>query len=290
VQNRERNVTNYYGSQNSGGINFRLIIGVIIALFGLVTYFSNTSVNPTTGEKQHVTMSADEEIALGLQSAPQMAAEMGGEADASDPAEREVSRIGQQIVDRSDARTSPYKYQFHLLNDRQTVNAFALPGGQIFITRGLYDRLGDEAELAAVLGHEIGHVVERHAAQQVEKGRLGQTLILATGVAESNRRNGLAAWAVADLANHVIQLHFSRADESQADQRGLQFMTQAGFDPRAMIDLMKILVQVSGSGHAPEFLQTHPDPGDRIDSIEQWLRDHPLRSGQLTRGQSLSNP
>ena len=278
-----------YGNSYGGGsgINLRMIIGVAVILFGIISYFSHESVNPTTGERQHVSMTADDEIALGLQSAPQMAAEMGGEAPSSEPAAQEVSRIGQRIVERSDANKSPYKYQFHLLNDTQTVNAFALPGGQVFITRGLYDKLSDEAELAAVLGHESGHVVERHAAQQIEKSRLGQSIVMGTGIAASSRNNGFATWAMADLANEMVQLKFSRDDESQADQRGLQFMTEAGYDPRAMIDLMNILQQISAGGHTPEFLQTHPDPGNRAEAIENWMQDHPFRAGQLERGDPL---
>jgi beta-barrel assembly-enhancing protease len=277
----------YGGGYSSGGSRLRLILGIGIALFSIITYYAHTSVNSVTGEKQHVSMSADQEIALGLQSAPEMAAQMGGEADANDPREQEVSKIGGEIVEKSDASRSPYQYQFHLLNDTQTVNAFALPGGQVFITRGLYDKLSDEAELAAVLGHETGHVVERHSAQQIEKGQLGQGLVLATGVAASGDRNGYAAAAAAAMADQLIQLRFSREDESQADQRGLQYMTQAGFDPTAMIDLMKILQQLSAGGSTPEFLQTHPDPGNRIQAIQDWLAANPDRSTELTRGSAL---
>ncbi|MGD0461478.1 MAG: M48 family metallopeptidase [Tepidisphaeraceae bacterium] len=276
-----------YGSGGGSGINLRLIIGIAVILFGIISYYSHESVNPTTGERQHVAMTAEDEMALGLQSAPQMAAEMGGEVPPSEPTAQEVARIGQKIVERSEARKSPYHYQFHLLNDMQTVNAFALPGGQVFITLGLYDKLSDEAELAAVLGHETGHVVERHVAQQIEKSRLGESIVLGTGIAASNRRNGFATWAMADLANEMVQLKFSRDDESQADQRGLQFMTEAGYDPRAMIDVMNILKQESAGGHTPEFLQTHPDPGDRSEAIENWMQDHPFRAGQLDRGDPL---
>jgi predicted Zn-dependent protease len=92
---------------------------------------------------------------------------------------------------------------------------------------------------------------------------------------------------MADLANQMMQLRFSRDDESQADQKGLQFMTDAGFDPRAMIDVMNILKQVGGGGNTPEFLQTHPDPGDRSEAIESWMQDHPFRAGQLSRGDAL---
>jgi beta-barrel assembly-enhancing protease len=284
-------MTQFLGYGNSygggGGIHLRTIIGIVVVLFGIISYYGHESVNPTTGERQPVAMTADDEIALGLQSAPRMAAEMGGEASPSEPAAQEVGRIGQKIVERSEAKSGPYHYQYHLLNDTRTINAFALPGGQVFITRGLYDKLSDEAELAAVLGHETGHVVERHAAQQIEKSRLGQSIVLGTGIAASNQRNGFATWAMADLANQMMQLKFSREDESQADQKGLEFMTDAGYDPRAMIDLMNILKQVGGGGNMPEFLETHPDPGNRSEAIEAWLQDHPFRAGQLSRGDPL---
>ncbi|HEY1922767.1 MAG TPA: M48 family metallopeptidase [Tepidisphaeraceae bacterium] len=284
-------MTQFFGYGNNygggGGINLRMIVGIAVVLFGIISYFSHESVNPTTGERQHVSMTADDETALGLQSAPQMAAQMGGEASPSDPAAQEVERIGQKIVERSAAVKSPYHYQYHLLNDTQTINAFALPGGQVFITRGLYNKLDDEAELAGVLGHETGHVVERHAAQQIEKSRLGQSIVLGTGIAASNQRNGFATWAMADLANQMMQLKFSREDESQADQKGLEFMTDAGYDPRAMVDVMNILKQVGGGGSTPEFLQTHPDPGNRAEAIDAWMQDHPFRAGQLSRGDAL---
>jgi predicted Zn-dependent protease len=278
---------NNYGSGSGSGFNLRMIIGIIVVLFGIISYFTHESVNPTTGEKQHVSMTADDEIALGLQSAPQMAAQMGGEVAPPDPRAAEVEHIGQTVVSRSDAKNSPYRYQYHLLSDTQTINAFALPGGQIFITLGLYEKLADEAELAGVLGHETGHVVERHVAQQMEKSKLGQSIVLGTGIAASNRNNGMAAWALADLANQMIQLKFSREDESQADERGLQYMTQAGYDPRAMIDVMKILQQISAGGHEPEFMQTHPDPGNRIEAIQTWLDAHPFQAPVLTRGGPL---
>jgi predicted Zn-dependent protease len=267
------------------GINMRLIIGVVIALVGVIGYFSHTSVNPTTGEKQHVSMTSDQETQLGLQAAPEMAQQMGGEADPSDPAAREVRAVGETVWHKSTAEKSPYQYQYHLLNDPKTINAFALPGGQIFITRALYDRLKDEAELAGVLGHETGHVVERHSAQQMEKQKLGQAWVIGTGVATSDHGNRGAM--LAQVASQMIMLKYGRGDESQADACGLRFMTEAGYDPRAMIDVMKILQEASSGNRQPEFLSTHPDPGNRIEAIEQWLKDHPDRASSLTRGNEL---
>ncbi|MBV8779917.1 MAG: M48 family metallopeptidase, partial [Phycisphaerae bacterium] len=169
-----------------------------------------------------------------------------------------------------------------------TVNAFALPGGQVFSTKALYDKLADEAELAGVLGHETGHVVERHSAQQMAKGQLGASLASAAGIAASRDGNGYAAAAIAQMVDNTLMLKFSREDESQADACGLRFMTEAGFDPRAMIDVMKILESVSQqTGRPPEFMVTHPYPEHRIEAIEQWLKDHPQELSSLTRGRPL---
>jgi beta-barrel assembly-enhancing protease len=280
--------SNQFGNSGGGGV-LRLLLAIGVALFGIIGYLSRTSINPTTGEKQHVgNITPEQETALGLQSAPQMIGQMGGEVAASDPETQEVQRIGAYVHDHSTAAKSPYTYQYHLLADPQTINAFALPGGQVFITKALYDRLDDEAELAGVLGHETGHVVERHSAQQMAKGQLGQSLVTATGIAASRNGSGIAASMIAGLVNNTIMLRFSREDESQADACGLRFMTEAGFDPRAMIDVMKILQSVTAqTGREPEFMVTHPYPEHRIEAIQQWLADHPEAAQQMSRGNAL---
>lgn len=266
-------MTSYYGS--SQGFPLRYLLAAAVALIGIIGYFTHTSVNPTTGEKQHVTLTAEQETALGLQSAPQVAAEMGGEVSPSDPQAQEVARVGDRVWHNSDAGRSPYPYEYHLLRDTQTVNAFALPGGQVFITKGLLDRLKTEGELAGVLGHETGHVVERHVAQQMAKGQLGKMLVTATGVAASGNRHGFSEFAVAEMVNRLSQLRFSREDESQADERGLEFMTQAGYDPRAMLDVMKVLEEITQKqGRPPQMLVTHPYPEERMQAIQAWIGDH----------------
>ena len=151
----------------------RLIIAVVIALMAIITYFSSTSENPVTGEKQRVAMTPEQEIALGYKSAPQMAAQMGGLSQ-NEKARALVKQLGERLVAQSFAATSPYKFSFHVLADARTVNAFALPGGPIFITEGLLRLLKTEAELAGVLGHEIGHVTARHSVSQMSRAQLAQ--------------------------------------------------------------------------------------------------------------------
>ena len=252
-----------------------LLLALVVAGIGLIGYFCRTQVNPVTGEKQHVAMSVDQEKAVGLQSAPEMAAQMGGEVDPSDPDARRVAEVGRRVVERSNAGRSPYadSFQFHLLRDPETVNAFALPGGQIFITEGLYRRLRTEAQLAGVLGHESGHVVHRHAAEQLAKGQLGAMLAAAAGVAaDDGSGQGRNAQMIALVVNQVVQLRYGRHDESEADRYGVDAMAAAGYDPRAMVELLQILKEASQGPRPPEFLSSHPLPETRIQELEDYLK------------------
>lgn len=270
---------NNYNSGPRIGFHASWIVGGLIILFGVLRYLAHTQVNPVTGVSQHISMTPGQEMSLGLSAAPQMAAKMGGEANpATDPAAREVAKIGQQLATRSDAARSPYagNFHYHLLNDPQTVNAFALPGGQVFITRALLERLDNEAELAGVLGHETGHVVWRHSAQQMEKGQLGQTVATGVAVGASSDRNGYAEGAAAVMANQMLQLHYSRADESQADEFGMRYMSQAGYDPQQMLGVMNVLKKLEAEtpGGEPEMLRTHPLASTRIQRVQDLLRQN----------------
>lgn len=258
-----------------------LIMAFLIAVFGLIMYMSHTETNPITGEKQHISLTPEQEIRLGIMSAPQMAAEMGGEVPSNDPRSIEVQKIGNEIVSKSVAHQGPWRFQFHLLNDPKTVNAFALPGGQIFITIGLYNLLQTEDQLAGVLAHEAGHVIQRHSAQQMAKGQLGQILVAATGVGLSDPNNpnmGQQAAMIASLVNQLTQLKYGRKDELEADEWGLQLMSQAGYNPAAMLEVMDILEKAAPAGHQPEMLQTHPYPENRKKMIQEYLKMHPKKS------------
>ncbi len=291
-------MTLYGNNYNSRfGFHASWIIGGLIILFGVLRYFAHTQVNPVTGVSQHISMTPNQEMSLGLSAAPRMAAQMGGEADpARDPAAREVAKIGQQLATRSDAARSPYatNFHYHLLNDPRTVNAFALPGGQIFITRALLNRLHNEAQLAGVLGHETGHVIWRHSAQQMEKGQLGQTIATGIGVGASSDRNGYAEAAAAQMANQMLQLHYSRDDESQADEYGMRYMSQAGYDPHEMLGVMDVLKKLEAEtpGGQPEMLRTHPLATTRIQRVQDLLKQNDY-SGQgrihFTTGAALRN-
>jgi predicted Zn-dependent protease len=254
--------------------NLRFIVAFLIAAFSLVTYWCKRQHNEVTGETQHIDMTAEQEIALGLQAAPEMAQQYGGLHPDKQAAAR-VEEIGQQIIAKTKASQTPYKFAFHLLADENTVNAFALPGGQIFLTAGLLKNLQSEGQLAGVLGHEVGHVVARHSAEQIAKSQLTQGLTGAAAVAayDPDRPSTAAGAAAAAMVGKLMTLKYGRDDELEADRLSVRFVAESGYDPNAMIDVMKILEQASGGGsRGPDFFQTHPNPGNRIAEIQNAIQ------------------
>lgn len=249
----------------------QLIIAAVVALFSIITYFSQTQFNDITNEKQHIAISPKQEIALGMQSAPQMSRAFGGPAN--DPAAQAlVNEIGNELVQNSDAKRSPYRFRFQVLDDNRTVNAFALPGGPVFITEALLKRLKTKGQIAGVLGHEIGHVVARHSAEHIAKQQLTQGLTGAAVLAtydpdDPNSRNSAM---MASLIGQVVTMKFGRQDELESDRLGVKFMTQAGYDPHAMLDVMDVLKAASGSRQI-EFFSTHPNPENRSARIKEAI-------------------
>ena len=242
----------------------RYLIALIIALFSLISYFFSTSENPITGEKQRVALKPEQEIALGYRSAAQMAAQMGG-LSRNERAVAVVRRVGEKLARESVAARSPYKFSFNVLADPRTVNAFALPGGPIFITEGLLRLLKTEGELAAVLGHEIGHVIARHAAERLAKEQLTQGLIGAVAVGSGD----YTATQLSQMVGSMISMKYGRDDELESDALGIRIAAEAGYDPRAMIRVMEVLAKASGGGsRQPEFFSTHPAPENRSARIQ----------------------
>lgn len=242
----------------------RIIIGVIVAIIAVASYFLKTDENPVTGEKQKVSLTVDQEIKLGLQSAPEMIREFGGEYK-DQKLQAYVDRVGGTLVQSTEAGSSPYKFDFHLLADASTVNAFALPGGQIFITYALLSRLKTEDQLAGVLGHEIGHVINRHSAEHIAQQELTEGLARATDIATGD------PGMISRFIGNMVNMKYGREDELESDSYGVKYMIEAGYKPEAMIEVMKILKDASGGGKQPEFMSTHPSPDNRIEKLKEII-------------------
>jgi len=256
------------------GMKLRLMIGAAIVLFSLFRFYSKGQTNPITGKTQRVDMTVDQEVRMGLQSAPSM-----GQPSRDARATQHVQRVGQELVNsfeqalysRNQPVQNPYKFDFHLLADQRTVNAFALPGGQVFITEALYMQLENEDQLAGVLGHEIGHVIERHGSERMAKGSFIQGLVGAAGV----MGGGTGAASAASYVGKMTQMKYGRGDELESDEWGVKLMLIAKYDPNELLGVMDILEKSSGGGAGPEFMSTHPRPANRKEYIKEILAKIP---------------
>lgn len=249
-----------------GGLKIRLLIGAVIVIYALVKKYNSQEINPYTGKKQTINMTTDQEIAIGLQSAPRMAQQHGG-LYPSKEAQDLVDRVGNSLVNSSVGRNTPYKYDFHLLRDPKAINAFALPGGQIFITYALFSKLENEDQLAGVLGHEIGHVLGKHSAERIAESNFWKTISMGASVGAD--MGGVAS----QIANSTL-LKNGRSDELESDDLGVKFMIDAGYEPEEMIGVMKILKAAAGPNRTPEFQSSHPDPENRIEKIKEAIRKY----------------
>jgi predicted Zn-dependent protease len=246
-----------------------LIIALVLAAISFFKYCMHSEVNPLTGEKQFISMTKEQEVQLGLHSAPQMAQEFGGLSQDAQ-ASALVKQIGQKVVESSSAKGQGYTFDFHLLADQQTVNAFALPGGQVFITEGLLGRLQTEDQLAGVLGHEVGHVVARHSADRMAKEELTQGLTSAAVVATGDYNTA----QMAQVIGNMINMKYGREQELQSDDLGVRFMMESGYKPEELIGVMEILKQATGGQRQPEFSSTHPDPENRKEQIKAAIEKY----------------
>lgn len=223
----------------------------------LATFAAGCAVNPATGKREFSLVSSDQEAQMGKEGFPAAVAEYGQYDDAKLAAY--VDSIGKRLAKVSELPN--LDWHFTLLDD-PVVNAFAMPGGYIFITRGILAHLNSEAQLAGVLGHEIGHVTARHSARQMTQQQLaGAGLGLASVFSSTFARYG----GLAQEAMGLLMLKYSRDDETQADALGIRYATAAGWDPReipATYAMLKRIGERSGST-LPFYLSTHPDPGDR---------------------------
>ena len=237
--------------------------------------------NPATGQRELMLISEGQEIALGKENDPQIVAQMGLVSDSG--LQRYVSGLGLSLARASERPNLPWT--FRVLDD-PTVNAFALPGGFIYVTRGILEHLNSEAELVAVLGHEVGHVTARHSAAQMSKAQLANVGLIAGVVIEP----GFARYAqTAGQGLGLLFLKFGRDDERQADDLGLRYLRRTGHDARQMPAVFTMLGRVSAAspgGRVPAWLSSHPDPDDRRGRMERAVAAIPAES----LGRTINRP
>ena len=222
--------------------------------------------NPATGRRQLMLVSEAQEIAMGKQADQEAVAAYGLYPDPK--VQAYVDQLGKRLSAATERPSLPWSFK---VVDDPAVNAFALPGGYVYVTRGIMTHLRSEAELAAVLGHEIGHVTGRHSASQMSKQQLAMGgLIVGMAVKpELQRFGGLAQQGLG-----LLFLKFGRDDEKEADELGLRYMTRESYDPREMLEVFGVLDRVTraaGGGRMPDWLSTHPSPENRLARIQDEI-------------------
>jgi len=231
--------------------------------------------NPATGNREISLVSESQEIAMGDQTVAAARSAIGIYPDSA--LQRYVHALGARVAATTERASLPWN--FEVVDDPQ-VNAFAAPGGKVFVTRGILPYLGSEAELAGVLGHESGHVTARHTARQITRQQLFGIGLIAGAIFSSTVAQNAGA---IQQGLGVLFLSYSRGDESQADELGFRYLRRLNYDPREMAKTFQTLERVgnlSGGGKVPTWASTHPDPGDRYTKAEQRAATVPTDSLQ----------
>ncbi|MCC6676179.1 MAG: M48 family metalloprotease [Phycisphaerales bacterium] len=239
-----------------------------IAAAGLAL-LTGCSTNPTTGKSQFNAISREEEIALGTENMPAMIKEYGGEEPNAD-LRAYIAEIGQKMAVVTEGDYPSLPWQFTLLNS-DVINAFAMPGGKVFMSKGLAVEMTNEAQLAGVLGHEIGHVTARHINDQIARQTGVQVGVGIASIFLPEGAAGAAAGQAISVGGQTVLLKYGRDQESEADTLGMRYMSRVGYDPKGQLQVMEILDRVAGAGGGAEFFSTHPLPKTRIERIRKLL-------------------
>jgi len=230
------------------------------------------STNAATGRSQFGALSRTEEISMGSEARPEIIKEYGGEIGNTE-VKGYVTEIGLKLAAQTESDNPTLPWTFTVLNS-DIVNAFALPGGQIFISRGLLRRMTNEAQVAGVLGHEVGHVTARHINDRIVSER---TTAITSAVLSAVLTEGLGAGLggltprAVQLGGQTVVLSFGRDQEIEADRLGMRYMSRCNYNPAAQRQVMEILEAEAKGDPNPEWLSTHPYPKTRIEKIDQQL-------------------
>lgn len=250
-----------------------MYLKIIVALLSILVFVS-CSIDPVTGKRTFNLVSEEQEINMGRTYDPQISEMYGVYSD--EALQKYVNALGQKLAAVS--HRPNLKYEIKVM-DSPVVNAFAVPGGYVYITRGIMAYLNNEAALAGVVGHEIGHVAARHSAEQMSKSQLVQ-IGLGIGAALSETIGQYAGVAQQGLG--LLFLSFGRDDEREADQLGVEYATKLGYDTHEMAKFFKVLDQMGkDSGQSlPDFLSTHPNPGERVGSVNKLTATWEKKDGK----------
>ena len=254
---------------------------ILLIWFFVLLCLSGCAVNPVTGKNELALVPESTEINIGNKQYLPSRQMQGGDYNTSPQVVAYVKRVGQRLAAVSDRKLP---YEFNVIND-STPNAWALPGGKIVINRGLLVELESEAELAAVLGHEIVHAAARHGAKGMERGMLLQGAILAAGVASQNSEYSQMAIGGAGIAAQLITHKYGRDAEKEADLYGMKYMSRAGYDPHAAINLQQTFVRLSAGGESnwlSGLFASHPPSQERVDANRVTAANLP-QGGELGR-------
>ena len=247
----------------------RLGVGLLVAVSLLL--LDSCAKNPVTGKSELMLMSRDQEIAMGRQSDPEIVAFFGIYQD--EKLQRFIDEKGKQMAAISHRKELPFEFK---IVDSPVVNAFAVPGGYVYFTRGIMAHFNNEAEFAGVLGHEIGHITARHSAKQYTNAMLGQVGLISGSIISPEFAE------MADVAQTGLQLlflKFGRDAESQSDKLGVEYSTKIGYDAGEMAHFFSTLERLSAGGEVvPTFLSTHPDPADREARVGKLANDAKRKS------------
>jgi predicted Zn-dependent protease len=263
----------------------RVLPALLLALIPLV---SACQVDPLTGKRTLNLYSYDDEKAMGDEAVQPILAELGGLYP--DKASQDyLDRVGQKVVTAARTRVKDsadfpdWDFNFYLVNTSM-INAFALPGGHVFVTRGILNKLDDEAELAGLLGHEVAHVFARHGSERMSEQML-VTLGALLASSSSEELEGIAV--IGMLGYQFLSLSYSRNNEAESDTFGMRFAARAGYDPEGIIGVMKMLDEVTAAhgGGPPEFLSTHPHPTNRVQDLTKQYNDQYNGGGNYIRNQ-----
>lgn len=247
----------------------RLALVVVVALCALAFYYYSMRQGRYAGAEDgpQIHVSVTQELALGRQATPYLIQMYGG-LNPDPEAQRLVEHVGGRLLARSTAGETPYRFTFYLLADAGTVNAFALPGGPVFITTGLGAQLRSEGEIAGTLAHLMGHVINRNATLQLARMQRTGAWPAADVIEayDSENPDAEAYKEITALIRRAADLTYQRDAESQADTLAVRLMAEAGYDPHALAGAFAVLEALAQ--HRPAFFHTHPNPPDRIEHIQ----------------------